>query len=292
MIVTFITSGFRTTTQDAGRPGYTHLGIPVSGALDAPSMEFANSLVGNTRHTPVLEITLSGPRIRCETEGSIALAGANFGLHINDKEVDSARRIVVKAGDEISFSPPSNGCRAYLALEGNWQVQRWLGSASALLIGSYELLPSAVWKSGDALTTLPRRVDPWPSTHLAPQPLTNKIRAFRGPEFHWLSEGAKTALFNTELTVCEPSNRVGLRANTPFGFSEDYENIEMQSSGVMPGTVQLTPGGQAIALLADGQTIGGYPRILQCSQSSMRRLGQLRVGDAFFFEVLPTPCLT
>jgi antagonist of KipI len=261
----------------------------VSGALDAPSMEFANSLVGNTRHTPVLEITLSGPRIRSETDGSIALAGANFGLHINDKEVDSARRIVVKAGDEISFSPPSNGCRAYLALEGNWQVQRWLGSASALLIGSYELLPSAVWKSGDALTTLPRRVDPWPSTHLAPQPLTNKIRAFRGPEFHWLSEGAQTALFNTELTVCEPSNRVGLRANTPFGFSEDYENIEMQSSGVMPGTVQLTPGGQAIALLADGQTIGGYPRILQCSQSSMRKLGQLRVGDAFSFEVLPTP---
>ena len=289
MIVTFITSGFRTTTQDAGRPGYTHLGIPVSGALDAPSMEFANSLVGNTRHTPVLEITLSGPRIRCETDGSIALAGANFGLHINDKEVDSARRIVVKAGDEISFSPPSNGCRAYLALEDNWQVQRWLGSASALLIGSYEFLPSAVWKSGDALTTLPRRVDPWPSTHLAPQPLTNKIRAFRGPEFHWLSEGAKTALFNTELTVCEPSNRVGLRANTPFGLSEAYENIEMQSSGVMPGTVQLTPGGQAIALLADGQTIGGYPRILQCSQSSMRRLGQLRVGDAFSFEVLPTP---
>ena len=289
MIVTFITSGFRTTTQDAGRPGYTHLGIPVSGALDAPSMEFANSLVGNTRHTPVLEITLSGPRIRCETEGAVALAGANFGLHINNKEVDSAHRIDVKAGDEISFSPPSNGCRAYLALEGNWQVQRWLGSASALLIGSYELLPSAVWKSGDTLTTLPRRVDPWPSTHLAPQPLTNKIRAFRGPEFHWLSEGAKTALFNTELTVCEPSNRVGLRANTPFGFSEAYENIEMQSSGVMPGTVQLTPGGQAIALLADGQTIGGYPRILQCSQSSMRRLGQLRVGDAFSFEVLPTP---
>jgi allophanate hydrolase subunit 2 len=57
----------------------------VSGALDAPSMEFANSLVGNTRHTPVLEITLSGPRIRSETDGSIALAGANFGLHINDK---------------------------------------------------------------------------------------------------------------------------------------------------------------------------------------------------------------
>ena len=100
-------------------------------------MEFANSLVGNTHHTPVLEITLSGPRIRCETEGSIALAGANFGLYVNYKEMDSARRIGVKAGDEISFSLPSSCCRSYLALEGNWQVQRWLCSASALLIGSY-----------------------------------------------------------------------------------------------------------------------------------------------------------
>ena len=65
-------------------------------------MEFANSLVGNTRHTPVLEITLSGPRIRCETEGPMAVAGANFGRHINDKEVHSARRLGGQEGDENS----------------------------------------------------------------------------------------------------------------------------------------------------------------------------------------------
>ena len=39
--------GLNTTLQDLGRPGYQHLGIPVSGALDTVSLRAANALVGN-----------------------------------------------------------------------------------------------------------------------------------------------------------------------------------------------------------------------------------------------------
>ena len=286
MIITFVTSGLRTTTQDRGRRGYTHLGIPVGGVLDHPAMGYANELVGNPIDTPVLEITFSGPQLVCEQAGSIALTGADFGVHVNGEEKPTNARIVLAAGDTISFSQPKKGCRGYLAVEGDWQVKRWLGSASALRVGSQELLPNAVWKAGDSLVTRARRVKPWPSPVLKPGPLSTHISVYKGPEFNWLTDEAKEALLSTPMKICEPSNRVGLRTDTTLALQEKYSQAEMLSSGVMPGTVQLTSSGEAIILLADGQTIGGYPRVLQCSQSSLRSLGQLRVGDTFSLTLI------
>jgi biotin-dependent carboxylase-like uncharacterized protein len=286
MIITFVTSGLRTTTQDLGRRGYTHLGIPVGGVLDAPAMRYANQLVGNPIDTPVLEITLSGPQLVCEQAGSIALTGANFGVHINGEKKSHNARIVLDAGDTLSFSKPHQGCRGYLAVEGDWQVKRWLGSTSALRIGSQELLPNAVWKAGDSLVTRARRVKPWSSPVLEPGPLSTHISVYKGPEFDWLTDEAKEALLSNPIRICEPSNRVGLRTDTTLTLQEKYRRTEMLSSGVMPGTVQLTSSGEAIILLADGQTIGGYPRVLQCSQSSLRSLGQLRAGDTFSLRLI------
>ena len=289
MIVTFITSGLRTTTQDRGRHGYTYLGIPLGGVLDNAAMRYANQLVGNPIDTPVLEITLNGPQLFCEQAGTLALTGADFGVRLNGEEKPGNCRIAVKAGDTISFSNPQKGCRGYLAFEGDWQVERWLGSASALRVGSHELMPNAVWKAGDSLMTRPRRVKPWPTSTLAPGPLSHQISVHKGPEFHWLNNDAKDTLFTEQITVCEPSTRVGLRTDTALRLQNKFQSEEMVSSGVMPGTVQLTSSGEAIILLADGQTIGGYPRILQCSQSALRHLGQLRAGDSFTFELLPSP---
>ena len=286
MIITFVTSGLRTTTQDRGRRGYTHLGFPVGGVLDAPAMRYANELVGNPLNTPVLEITLSGPQLVCEQSGSIALSGADFGIHIKGEEKPSNARITIDAGDTISFSKPQKGCRGYLAVEGDWQVKRWLGSASALRVGSQELLPNAVWKAGDSLVTRARRVKPWPSPVLKPGPLSTQIGVYKGPEFNWLTDEAREALVSNPMTICEPSNRVGLRTDTTLALQEKYRHMEMLSSGVMPGTVQLTSSGEAIILLADGQTIGGYPRVLQCCQSSLRSLGQLRAGDTFSLTLI------
>ncbi len=42
-----VAPGLLTTIQDRGRIGYQHLGVPVSGALDAVSLHAANPLVGN-----------------------------------------------------------------------------------------------------------------------------------------------------------------------------------------------------------------------------------------------------
>ncbi|MYR61061.1 allophanate hydrolase subunit 2 family protein, partial [Streptomyces sp. SID625] len=45
--VTVVRPGALTTVQDTGRRGHAHLGVPRSGALDAPAARLANRLLGN-----------------------------------------------------------------------------------------------------------------------------------------------------------------------------------------------------------------------------------------------------
>ena len=54
----------------------------------------------------------------------------------------------------------------------------------------------------------------------------------------------------------------------------------MTSVAVFPGTVQLPPDGRPIVLLADAQTIGGYPVIGQVIEADLPLAAQLRPGEA------------
>ena len=281
MKLQFVTSGLRTTTQDLGRPGHTHMGVPSGGALDRSAMRYANHLVGNALGAPVLEVTLSGPHLRCLEGGRVALIGSGFDLLLNGEPQRALLPISVNPGDELVIKSSGNGCRAYLSVSGEWRAERWLGSASALRIGSHELVPGAIWIRGDILETRDRSVEPWPSTLLPPQPPSDIIRVSPGPEYEWLDEHGRAQLLSKRIRVIDPSNRVGLRTNTQVQLREDKRRVEMVSSGVQPGTVQLTHGGQAIILMRDGQTIGGYPRVLQCASQSLDQLAHLKIGDTF-----------
>ena len=58
MAIEVIKPGLATTVQDAGRPGYYNVGIPLSGALDQYALRVANLLVGNDEGAAVLEASL------------------------------------------------------------------------------------------------------------------------------------------------------------------------------------------------------------------------------------------
>ena len=47
-----VRAGALTTVQDLGRPGWAHLGVPRSGALDPAALRLANGLVGNPGTRP------------------------------------------------------------------------------------------------------------------------------------------------------------------------------------------------------------------------------------------------
>ena len=50
------------------------------------------------------------------------------------------------------------------------------------------------------------------------------------------------------------------------------------------GTIQLPPDGQPIVLMADAQTVGGYPRLGYVAAADLPRLAQLRPGETVRFQ--------
>lgn len=79
----------------------------------------ANLLVGNGENVAALEITYSGPIIFFHRPAVVALCGAPMKFTLSGSEVAMWRRICVPKGANISIgATKSDGCRAYLAIQG------------------------------------------------------------------------------------------------------------------------------------------------------------------------------
>jgi biotin-dependent carboxylase-like uncharacterized protein len=282
----FLKSGLQTTIQDLGRIGHQQVGIPVSGAMDKASARLANDLVGNPAEYPLFEITLLGPSIRFEGACQIAITGATLSPEINGQAIALNQTINVSDGDLLNFGRPIAGCRAYLAVRGQWKVTKWLGSCSASTSKGEIATPDS-WIKKDACIEV-ESDSPIPlktaSETLQLDALQTPIKVMQGPEFHLFSNLFVGLFFSKTFTITPDSNRMGYRLKEPI---EGYESLgEIISSGVIPGTIQITNAGQAIVLMADAQTTGGYPRLLNLLTPEIDRMAQLKPGDQVRFELV------
>lgn len=277
--------GMFTTVQDKGRYGFREFGVPVSGAMDRHSAEWANKLVGNPQEAPVLEMTMKGGRYRFESDGYIAISGAEMEPKINNRPIPIHQGIVVRAGDVLKFGVARRGCRAYLAIRGEWILNKIMGSYSTLTqakLGGIEgrsLRANDLiqWKDWDVMPTLPRMPDaerPYFSSKLT-------VPIMPAREWEWLKNEEKEKLLNSVFTVSAQSNRMGIRLE---GTHIAMPKRQMVSSPVTPGIIQLPEHGLPIILMNDGQTIGGYPRIAKVHDRDLWRLGQLKPGDLLRFS--------
>ncbi len=123
-------AGPLTTVQDLGRPGYAHLGVPRSGALDQPALGAANALVGNGSGTAGLEITLLGCVLRFHLRVLIAVTGAPAPVRVDGVPTPFAAPVTVPAGATVHIGRTERGVRTYLAVAGGIDVPPVLGSRS------------------------------------------------------------------------------------------------------------------------------------------------------------------
>ena len=63
----------------------------------------------------------------------------------------------------------------------------------------------------------------------------------------------------------------------------------MFSDATFPGAIQVTPSGEAMLLMADRQTTGGYPQMAIVISADLPRAGQLAPGDWVSFDVVLRP---
>lgn len=281
-----IKPGLFTTVQDQGRAGYQAFGVPVSGALDQKSASIANLLVGNPEQAPVLEITMMGPTIQFERAGWIAITGANLSATINGTLCHQYQTLAVKSGDILKFGRPMHGCRAYLAVAGQWHLPKWLGSYSAITQNGTQLTPASILTKGQIIqiSGAAPNIKTWPIEDRIAGPDISLIHVMPGPEFEAFSRFTIGSFFSQTFTISPDSNRMGYRLKERLASFKPKK--ELISSGVIPGTIQITGAGQPILLLADAQTTGGYYRLANVISYHMDVIAQLKPGDQIRFALL------
>ena len=266
-MIEVLAAGPLTTVQDRGRPGWAHLGVPPSGAVDPHALALGNRLVGNDAGAAALEATLSGPRLRFRTAALVAVTGAEIEV--------SNRAFEIEAGEVLELGPFLNGVRAYVSVRGGIDVEPVLGSRSTDLLsglGPPQLREGDVLQIGPEPTARPEDVEPPPL--LPAEPI---LRLLPGPRDDWFAPNALAGTWR----VSSASNRVGVRLEGPR--IERIRHEELLSEGVVTGALQVPPSGQPILLLNDHPTTGGYPVLGVVHADDLPLAGQLRPGQRLSF---------
>ncbi|MEV4196790.1 biotin-dependent carboxyltransferase family protein [Micromonospora globbae] len=249
-------AGALTTVQDLGRPGYAHLGVPRSGALDPAALRLANRLVGNPEAAAGLEITATGCTLRLTRAATVAVTGADAEIRVGARPGDVGRPLSVPAGAVLRIGPASRGVRNWLAVGGGVDVPPVLGSRATDTLSGLGPPPL---RDGDRLPLgTPAGPPPPVDLTVGPPPRDELRLTLRlGPRDDWFTPAALDRLFGTAYTVSPLSNRIGARlAGAPLPRAVTGE---LPSEGVVLGAVQVPADGQPLIFLADHPTTGGYP---------------------------------
>lgn len=257
------------TVQDLGRFGHRSSAVPPSGAMDPDALVRANLAVGNQPGAAAIEWGIGAGRLRLASEVVVAIAGADV--------------VAQREGDELAIDELRSGAWAYVAVAGGVDVPEVLGSSSTYLPGGFGGVEGRLLRTGDVLRAGPPKTGREVAGE-TPPPLPDSespIGVIAGPDRGLLTDAAWAAFLTTEWTVSRAVSRAGYHFDgpaLPFHLPNDFP-----SAPVCPGTVQLPPGGRPIALMPDGPTVGGYPRIAVVVTREVGRLAQRRPGESVRF---------
>lgn len=279
--------GLLTTVQDAGRIGHRRLGIARCGPMDAAAHAAANALAGNPVDAAALECTWVGPTLRFLATTVFVVTGADLGavLHrsdLGDWRIPLGSRLLARAGNVLGLGTRREGCRAYVAFAGGIDVPVLLGSRATDIAGGFGGLDGRALRSGDMLALGPppargaERIPPLAATSVASSsPVT--LRVVPGPHEDRLTPDSWELLLESTYAVGQASNRTGCRLE---GAQLSHRGApEVISDGMTFGSVQVSPDGQPIVMMADGPTTGGYPQVATVVTADLPRLAQLAPGE-------------
>ena len=290
MAIKVNTPGLATTVQDLGRPGYYHLGIPLSGGMDRFALRAANLLVGNDEGAAVLEAVFMGPELEFTTDATVAVTGAELPPKVNGELRETWTSFRVKAGQVLSFDFLKKGARAYIAISGGIEVPVVLGSRSTYALGALGGHEGRKLQAGDELpvgmssksvkegTSVPAALRRGPTN-------TAELRMLPGLYWHRLTDGAGKQFFEDTWKVALEADRIGYRfkggkplefvpRTPPFGAGSDPSNIV---DACYPyGSIQIPGGTEPIVLHRDAVSGGGYFMVGTVISADMDLIGQLQ----------------
>jgi biotin-dependent carboxylase-like uncharacterized protein len=289
MAIKVLNPGLLTTVQDLGRPGYFHLGIPISGAMDRFALRAANLLAGNDEGAAALEAVFMGPQLEFEIDATVAVTGADLPPRVDGEEKPIWSAFKVRAGQVLTFDYLKGGARAYIAISGGVDTPLYLGSRSTYPIGALGGIDGRPLAVGDVVPigkssgaaegrSIPEALRRLPGA-------TAELRVLPGLYWRLITDEAGKNFFGDEWAVAPEADRMGYRfrggrplefnkREQPFGAGSDPSNIV---DGCYPyGSIQVPGGTEPIVLHRDAVSGGGYFTIGAVISADMDLIGQLQ----------------
>jgi urea carboxylase len=293
--------GVQSTVQDyPGRLGYWAVGVPPSGPMDHLAFRLANRLAGNDEEVAALELTLIGPTLKFNCDVVIALTGAPMQAELDGKPLVLWQAQTVKAGNVLRLGNIQGaGCRAYLAVQGGFDVPDYLGSKSTFTLGQFGGHGGRTLRVGDVLH-LEQAAPKAASQQILPQALRPtythewEIGVLYGPHGapDFFTDDDIAIFFSTAWEVHYNSNRTGVRL---IGPKPEWARTDGGEAGLHPsnihdnayaiGTVDFT-GDMPVILGPDGPSLGGFVCPATIVQAELWKMGQLKPGDTVRFKRL------
>ncbi|MHC6152987.1 5-oxoprolinase subunit C family protein [Bradyrhizobium elkanii] len=291
MAVRVLKPGLATTVQDLGRPGYYHIGIPLSGGMDRHALVAANLLVGNDAGAAVLEAVFMGPELEFTEDATVAVTGAELPPKLDGEPRETWTSFKVKRGQILSFDFLKRGARGYIAVAGGIDVPVVLGSRSTYALGALGGFKGRKLEAGDELPVGRASVTVKDGRTVVndlrgqPAGMPTELRAMPGLYWHRITEAAGSGFFSDTWKVAPEADRIGYRfkggkplefvpREPPFGAGSDPSNI---TDACYPyGSIQVPGGTEPIVLHRDAVSGGGYFMVGTVIAADMDLIGQLQ----------------
>ena len=291
-----LSPGTQTTVQDwPGRVGYWDIGVPPSGPMDMLAFRMGNRMVGNDEGVAGLELTVTGPNLRFNTNAVIALTGAARRATLDGEPVPFWQPVTVSAGQTLKLGPvQGGGARAYLLVAGGIDVPLHMGSRATFTLGQMGGHGARALQPGDVLHIggIAAKDAVSPGEGAVPEYGHQwEIRTVYGPHGapDFFTSNDIDTFFGTDWEIHYNSSRTGVRL---VGAKPEWAREDGGEAGLHPsnihdnayaiGTIDFT-GDMPVILGPDGPSLGGFVCPATIISADLWKMGQLKPGDRVRF---------
>ncbi|KEO51492.1 biotin-dependent carboxyltransferase family protein [Thioclava pacifica] len=268
------------SVQDMGREGYLAQGLSRGGAMDRLALLEAAALLGAEAPLAGLEMAGAGGLFEVTRPMRIALTGAPMQADLDGAALRWNAAHPVLPGQKLRIGGAQTGSYGYLVPGGGLATPDWLSSRAAhLSIGIGARVETGL--------TLPCADEPAPDQPALGLPASQRfgggtVRVMDGPQTALFSPEVIADFYETVFSRAPRGNRQGVQLDAQRRFAA-REAAGLASDVIGPGDVQMTGEGVPYVLLAECQTIGGYPRIGTVIPADLPTIAQAPPGAQLRF---------
>lgn len=278
-------AGPSVSIQDLGREGALGQGLSRGGAADRHGFIDGAVLLGQSSELAALEMAGMGGRFSMDTPTRFALSGATMRATLDGAPLEWNASHLALPGMVLEIGAADDGVYGYLHLGGGLETDVELGGRGFHRIAGLGTLVSA----GDTLALGDDK-----NNDVAPMRLparakdTGPLRVMPGPQSDLFSDDVRAIFESTTFERSPRANRQGVRLDHDGApFSSDGQ-LTLVSDFICEGDIQMTGDGTPFILLAECQTMGGYPRIGTVIPQDIPRVAQAMLGEALSIRFITT----